>query len=64
LYDKEHVFINGQAFAMTGSVRTNLRALADRRTLSASSIARSKSKPVLAFLYQSYMDGVLSIARV
>lgn len=63
LYDDEHVFINGEAKTAIGGVRAILRELADRRSLSASGIAKFESGPTLAFLYQCYCDGVLAIGR-
>ena len=61
LYDDEHVFINGEAKTAIGGARAILRELADRRSLSASGIAKFESRPTLAFLYQCYCDGVLEI---
>lgn len=63
LYDDEHVFINGEAKTAIGGVRAILRELADRRSLTASGIAKFESGPTLAFLYQCYCDGVLAIGR-
>ena len=63
LVDDENVFINGEAHAPIRGVQMVLRKLADQRSLSVSTVAKLDSKPVLAFLYQCYCDGVLTLAR-
>ena len=63
LYNDENVFINGEAHAPIRGVQILLRELADQRSLSAFTVAKPDSRPALAFLYQCYCDGVLTIAR-
>ena len=63
LYDKEHIFINGEAHTPVHGAEKNLRAFANRRLLSAASFAQVDSKPLRAFLYAQYCDGAMEIAR-
>ena len=63
LYDDKHVFINGDAKTEIGGAGAMLRELADRRSLSASGIAKFEFRRAFACLYQCYCDGFLAIAR-
>jgi len=63
LYDDEHIFINGQARKQGRGGGASLRQLADHRLLSASGLTKLESKPIVAFLYECYRDGILEIAR-
>ena len=63
LYDAEHIFINGEAHALLRGVGSSLKKLADQRALPASALAKAESKPMLAFLYKGFCEGVLTIAR-
>jgi 50S ribosomal protein L16 3-hydroxylase len=63
LYDDRHIFLNGDAHAPTPGTRKLLCQLADRRSLSASLVAKPEFTSALAFLYQCYRDGALVVAR-
>lgn len=54
LFDQSHLYVNGDAIAMTQ--RNPLRTLADRRSLPPGS---SLSRPLLILLYRWYRDGWL-----
>ena len=63
LVDDENIFINGEAHAPIHAVATLMRELGDKRVLPASTVAKVDSKAALVFLYNSYCDGVMTIAR-
>jgi 50S ribosomal protein L16 3-hydroxylase len=63
LYDGEHVFINGGVHKPPSDVWAAVCELANKRSISASMLAKLESRPALAFLYACYCDGILVIAR-
>lgn len=63
LYDREHVFINGEAHSPTGELRALLHELADQRSISALTLAKLTSEAAPAFLYERYCEGALRVAR-
>ncbi len=63
LVDDENIFINGEGHAPVRAVATLMRELGDKRLLPALTVAKVDSKAALVFLYESYCNGVLTIAR-